>query len=300
THRRTMKLILVTVSAIAVLSANSRGFIGEPKELGRSDKPPRWSDSPKLHQTLKKIIPDEPASRDSTNKAQKTMGNALLVPNSARSRQLPELPQLMRKRPLNINSTTDKDLKVKKKLCCDIVTESCGGVYTSSNGRIDYPTSGLYQNYENCVWIIRTTRQIRITFLSFSTETRYDFLYVRDGDSPGSRELGKFHGNAVPRPLQTSGNAAYLQFTSDYSNIDRGFVMTWESIACGGELTGSHGTVRHPTSGGKYQNNENCVWIIRAHTPIKITIHKLNTEGNYDLLHIRRFKSTCAKLIYQY
>merc|ERR1719187_2328330 len=77
---------------------------------------------------------------------------------------------------------------------------------------------------------IRAAGPIRITFAFFVVEDYYDYLYVRDGESRTSPSLGKFHGSKALSPVETSGNAAYLNFRSDDSTTKAGFKLTWELI----------------------------------------------------------------------
>ncbi|CAL4096298.1 unnamed protein product, partial [Meganyctiphanes norvegica] len=207
----------------------------------------------------------------------------------------------------------------------------CGGEYTSSSGMIRHPLSGgNYQNNENCIWIIRGSEPINITFVSFDIESGYDYLYVRDGTSSGSNSLGRFSGDGEPDAVQITTNAAYLLFTSDGSVTRTGFEITWAPSAvsitdppttqppttqppttqlptnqstttqpqgCGGEYTSSNGMIRHPLSGGNYQNNEICIWIIRASEPINITFVSFNTESGFDHFYVRDGANSGSNLL---
>ncbi|CAL4103410.1 unnamed protein product, partial [Meganyctiphanes norvegica] len=101
----------------------------------------------------------------------------------------------------------------------------CGGEYNSSYGNISHPLNGGdYSNNENCIWIIRTSDPIKITFISFDTEGNRDFLVVRDE----LYNLGVYTGSSVPTPIHTTTNVTYLHFTSDFSIVGTGFELYWE------------------------------------------------------------------------
>ncbi|CAL4159149.1 unnamed protein product, partial [Meganyctiphanes norvegica] len=236
----------------------------------------------------------------------------------------------------------------------------CGGDYNSSSGMIRHPLSGSnYYNNDHCVWIIRAGSPLKITFVSFNTETRYDYLYIRDGNNNASPLLGTFHGGSVPSPVQTRTNEAHLLFTSDASVTRTGFELHWEpevlnsSVTtpvpttevinittalmlettnpktvfssrsstifstmissghssfwptfyttnnpdCGGDYNSSSGRIRHPLSGSNYHNNEHCVWIIRAGSPLKMTFVTFDTETGYDYLYIRDGNNNASPLL---
>ena len=57
-----------------------------------------------------------------------------------------------------------------------LLSPDCGGEYGSNSGTI---THYDYGNNENCTWIINAGQPIIITFVSFETESNYDYFYVR-------------------------------------------------------------------------------------------------------------------------
>ncbi|CAL4147046.1 unnamed protein product, partial [Meganyctiphanes norvegica] len=71
-------------------------------------------------------------------------------------------------------------------------------------------------------------------------------------------------------------------------NSDESELCTNLTGACGGMYTSSSGVIRHPQSGGNYQNNESCTWIIRAAgvPTITITFNSLDIEVGFDVLTI--------------
>ncbi|CAL4091039.1 unnamed protein product, partial [Meganyctiphanes norvegica] len=99
---------------------------------------------------------------------------------------------------------------------------------------------GNYHNNENCTWIIRTANRFTITFVRFNTQTRRDYLYVRDGPSMDSAVIGIFSGirvpSSVPGPVNTTTTSAHLQFTTDYSKTRTGFELHWKPYGVCGSL----------------------------------------------------------------
>lgn len=70
--------------------------------------------------------------------------------------------------------------------------------------------------------------KMKVEFLSFETEARYDKLYVYDGESTRATLLGTYSGNTIPNTiLATSDNGALtFKFTSDASVTRSG----WEAL----------------------------------------------------------------------
>uniref|UniRef100_A0A669P8F0 CUB and Sushi multiple domains 2 n=1 Tax=Phasianus colchicus TaxID=9054 RepID=A0A669P8F0_PHACC len=82
----------------------------------------------------------------------------------------------------------------------------------------DYPEG--YGNNLNCIWTIISDpgSRIHLSFNDFDLESQFDFLAVKDGDSPDSPIIG------------TSSNFIYLLFTTDNSRSNNGFKIHYESV----------------------------------------------------------------------
>lgn len=82
----------------------------------------------------------------------------------------------------------------------------CGGeVDLESGGRLESPNYPLdYLPSKECIWKITVPKdfQVALRFQSFEVENHdscvYDFVEVRDGDSPESRLIGVFCGYKIP------------------------------------------------------------------------------------------------------
>ncbi len=60
---------------------------------------------------------------------------------------------------------------------------------------------------------------------------RYDYVEVRDGDSPKSPVIGRYCGDESPLPIRSSGNSLHVRFVSDgYNNYD-GFFATFQEVS---------------------------------------------------------------------
>ncbi len=60
---------------------------------------------------------------------------------------------------------------------------------------------------------------------------QYDYLEVRDGDSPKSPVIGRYCGDESPSPIRSSGDSLHIRFVSDgYNNYD-GFFATFQEIS---------------------------------------------------------------------
>jgi len=111
------------------------------------------------------------------------------------------------------------------------IRNSCGSTLTSSSGQLKTPNyPGNYGNNVNCVWVISAPEGTRIilSFMAFKLENRYDYLYIRDGNSASSPMLQSLTGDRHFADIVSSGNHLHITFTSDFM-IDRsGFYISWE------------------------------------------------------------------------
>ncbi|CAL4066501.1 unnamed protein product, partial [Meganyctiphanes norvegica] len=181
---------------------------------------------------------------------------------------------------------------------------ACGYQINRDSGSLQYPvTGGDYQNKVDCIWVIVSSgASIDLTFTSFGTQKGYDFVYIRDGDSSSSRQLGKFSGNDLPTSVRTTKDKAFIRFTSNRARTGEGFALTWNTIdnhcRCGGEYNTESGTICLPlTSDGTYDNNLECTWIIKSAVPLDITFSSFNTERGYDVLIVRNGSSAESVLV---
>ncbi|MBR4147552.1 MAG: T9SS type A sorting domain-containing protein, partial [Bacteroidales bacterium] len=70
--------------------------------------------------------------------------------------------------------------------------------------------------------------QIEVEFISFETESSYDFLYIYDGTSTSATQIGQYHGLNGPGTVTATNEAGALtfRFTSDASVNRTGWQAT--------------------------------------------------------------------------
>ncbi|MEJ5302788.1 MAG: PKD domain-containing protein [Bacteroidales bacterium] len=124
---------------------------------------------------------------------------------------------------------------------------TCTGNFYDSGGE-----TGTYQNNENYTMTFNpgtSGNKVKAQFLSFETESGYDYLYIYDGPSTASPQVSgsPFHGTTSPGTIiasntNTSG-ALTFRFTSDGSITKQG----WKAaISC--ESTGPVPTINFTAS----------------------------------------------------
>ncbi|NXY42567.1 CUBN protein, partial [Ceuthmochares aereus] len=187
---------------------------------------------------------------------------------------------------------------------CQTAQQVCGGYLSGSRGTFSYPNNPNSQQYSSgvsCAWLIQTypNKILRIIFpffqLEASDECNSDFLQIHDGPSASAHMLGKYCGLSAPAELFSSHNSLYFWFYSNHAITTEGFTVQWESRdpECGGNLTGTYGSISSPGYPGKYPVNRDCFWTISTSPGLLITIAfgTLNLEHHencsYDHLEIR-------------
>ncbi|XP_078685521.1 CUB and sushi domain-containing protein 3-like [Branchiostoma floridae x Branchiostoma belcheri] len=114
--------------------------------------------------------------------------------------------------------------------CGGNLTAPSGGPVTSPN----YPAN--YGNNENCEWSITVPEGsiIILTFDSFNTELRRDFLTIYDGANENATEIEKLTGpHSQIIPIISTSNTMFLRFTSDRRAIRQGFQFNYTSSTAG-------------------------------------------------------------------
>ncbi|XP_059839979.1 CUB and sushi domain-containing protein 3 [Hypanus sabinus] len=108
----------------------------------------------------------------------------------------------------------------------------CGGNLTSSSGFILSPSyPHPYPHGKECDWTITVNNDyiISLTFLSFTMEPNYDFLYLYDGPDSNSPLIGSFLDNKLPERIESSSNSMHLAFRSDGSVSFSGFHIEYKA-----------------------------------------------------------------------
>uniref|UniRef100_A0A8C0FEB1 Cubilin n=1 Tax=Bubo bubo TaxID=30461 RepID=A0A8C0FEB1_BUBBB len=187
---------------------------------------------------------------------------------------------------------------------CQTAQQVCGGYLSGSRGTFSYPNNPNSQRYNggvSCAWVIQTNpnKILHIIFpffqLEASNECNTDFLQIHDGPSASMHMLGKYCGPSPPAELFSSHNSLYFWFYSNHTITTGGFTVRWESRdpECGGELTGTYGSISSPGYPGNYPVNRDCFWTISTSPGLLITFAfgTLSLEHHencsYDHLEIR-------------
>uniref|UniRef100_A0A8C4PVH3 CUB and Sushi multiple domains 3 n=1 Tax=Equus asinus asinus TaxID=83772 RepID=A0A8C4PVH3_EQUAS len=128
-----------------------------------------------------------------------------------------------------------RNYRHQKWLCDQLQKEKlpCLSNFTAPMGTVlspDYPEG--YGNNLNCIWTIISDpgSRIHLSFNDFDLESQFDFLAVKDGDSPDSPILGTFTGAEVPSHLTSNSHILRLEFQADHSMSGRGFNITYNTF----------------------------------------------------------------------
>uniref|UniRef100_A0A8B9CHJ0 Cubilin n=1 Tax=Anser brachyrhynchus TaxID=132585 RepID=A0A8B9CHJ0_9AVES len=187
---------------------------------------------------------------------------------------------------------------------CQTAQQACGGYLSGSRGTFSYPNNPSNQRYDtrvSCAWVIQTdpSKILRVIFpvfqLKASNDCNSEFLQIHDGASASMHMLGKYCGSTPPTELFSSHNSLYFWLYSNHAITDGGFTVQWESRdpECGGELTGTYGSITSPGYPGNYPVNRDCFWTISTSPGLLITFAfgTLSLEHHencsYDHLEIR-------------
>ena len=189
------------------------------------------------------------------------------------------------------------------------------GMTVTDSGPLD---GSSYANNADCMWLLECSDAAlapTLTFTEFNTESNFDFLYIYDGDSTSSPQIGSsLSGTSTPSSAVGSGAQMYVRFTSDGSVTRSGFQA---SMVCGagappppsGGGGGSGGG--DPCSGGAtlqdsgsldgtHGNSAECLWSLSCTDPTAtatLDFSSLDTEGNFDFVYIYDGASTSAAQI---
>ncbi|TMW47074.1 hypothetical protein DOY81_007853 [Sarcophaga bullata] len=157
-----------------------------------------------------------------------------------------------------------------------LLLNGCGGSLEGQQGIITSPYyPEPYPNRAECEWRIHVPSgsAIHITVEDLALESygncRYDFLSIYDGTTETKTHLASVcELDSDDKPLQyvINNNEALIQLTTDDSNRERGFLLTFNAN-CTVTLTKTHGVIESPNYGKPYEQNMdviNCTWTLKA------------------------------------
>ncbi|MFN0216928.1 MAG: gliding motility-associated C-terminal domain-containing protein [Saprospiraceae bacterium] len=120
---------------------------------------------------------------------------------------------------------------------------SCSGTLWDSGG-----PDADYQSNENATFVICPSEEhkcLKINFISFNTESTYDFIRVFEGDDISGTLLQSLDGTGSNFEIQSSSNCVTIEFESDGSLEEEGFQMTW---MCSNEICDAPPPILPPNS----------------------------------------------------
>ena len=189
------------------------------------------------------------------------------------------------------------------------------GMTVTDSGPLD---GSSYANNADCMWLLECSDAAlapTLTFTEFNTESNFDFLYIYDGDSTSSPQIGSsLSGTSTPSSAVGSGAQMYVRFTSDGSVTRSGFQA---SMVCGagappppsgggggsggGDLCSGGATLQDSGSlDGTHGNSAECLWSLSCTDTsrfLRLDFSAFDMENNFDFLNIYDGASTGASQI---
>lgn len=126
-----------------------------------------------------------------------------------------------------VNWNWEKYYKLINNTYIPNIITSGAGTLTDSGGN-----SGDYADDERMFWLIQPSNVANITlnFSSFSLELNYDYLFIYDGNSVDATLIGSYTGTNTPGTITSSSSSILLEFRSDCSTTDAGWVANYTSV----------------------------------------------------------------------
>ncbi|EIE21039.1 hypothetical protein COCSUDRAFT_43400 [Coccomyxa subellipsoidea C-169] len=154
------------------------------------------------------------------------------------------------------------------------------------------PPGGVYAPGSFCQWVIDPGyKPVRLNITRFSTEARYDYVWILRLDGNGFQDVlqqlsGAFH--EVPHSITVPSDRAVVVFLSDHANQASGFAMAWDQgNYCEPHTTllTAQGTVSDGAPTGKrYRPFTRCEWLIApGYAPIGLTFTRFSLAANDTL-----------------
>ncbi|XP_020802550.1 LOW QUALITY PROTEIN: cubilin homolog [Drosophila serrata] len=199
-----------------------------------------------------------------------------------------------------------------------VADDKCGGVHTRPGDNIRLPVNeGEYANDVTCYWVIMAppNKVIRLHWISFHLESSMDcsFDYVEIFDrldaqlgSSEAKPLAKYCSDRQPEDLLSHSRQLVIKFTSDYSESDGGFELsyTFEDMGqCGGHIHASAGELSSPGYPMNYSNGLDCNWRLTGTLDhlleIQVEVFDLELSANCsaDYLEVMNGGGTDSPLI---
>ncbi|CAL4107811.1 unnamed protein product [Meganyctiphanes norvegica] len=290
---------------MVVLTVDSRGFAS----VHNPDNPALGPDSPRIHQKLKKILPD---GLNLVKQTGELKTSQVMVHYEPRDQELPEVAHQTERGLLNLSNFQRSDLeenKMQSEMAVRIVSKcDDGGV---AIGGECYWFNEELKNWDDAVLACASRGRalaspadpgaiLQYAYGKYSQFYSGFWLGGSDVASEGTWvwQSGEPLGDRFPwdpenghgEPNNANGDENCLEMRiheNRYNDIQCHNTKGYICEGCGGEYTSDNGIIQHPMNGGDYKNNEDCIWTIRATGPIRITFNRFNTEDRYDYLYVR-------------
>lgn len=145
----------------------------------------------------------------------------------------------------------------------------------------------LYNNNLACTWLIApidTVNSITVTLIRFDLSSS-DTLYFYDGEDSNAPLLAAYSGNTIPASVTSTGNKMFIQFITDASVQDTGWLAEYTANLpnlCSGtkSLTSPTGSFSDGSGPYDYKNNSLCKFKIQPPFAMNLTL----TFEEFDLL----------------
>lgn len=145
----------------------------------------------------------------------------------------------------------------------------------------------LYNNDLGCTWLIDpvdTVNAITATFVRFDVSAS-DTLYFYDGPDASAPLLAAYSGNTLPQDVTTTGNKMFIQFVTNSTVQDTGWLLEYSSTLptlCSGTKTmiEQSGSFTDGSGPYNYKNNTLCKYKIQPPYAMDLTL----TFSDFDLV----------------
>ncbi|XP_073985355.1 cubilin-like isoform X1 [Rhodnius prolixus] len=197
----------------------------------------------------------------------------------------------------------------------------CGGILVENTGFISSPKyPDEYPVNKSCHWIIKARPGyiIQLTWLAFKIEFSpscvHDWVKIYDNTTTplADYQTGESYcGSNMPPVITSSSNLLLIEFHTDSSEAEPGFMATYTTLdyrtTCSGNFFGNVGSIKSPNYPDNYPDNLNCVWVITVPNGkmihlnvIEFDIEKFSMKCEDDFLEIRNGGYESSPLINRY
>lgn len=158
--------------------------------------------------------------------------------------------------------------------CSAKTLETSRGSFEDGSGPL-----ALYGSGQNCSWLISpvdTVNSITVSFVRFDVNAS-DFLNIYDGADASAPLLASLNGNSIPPSVTSTGNKMYLEFVTDGTVQDSGWLIEYSSalpVLCSGTKTFTTPTGSFSDGSGDYdyKNNTLCKYKIQPEYALNLTL----------------------------